>query len=64
MTPNAFMTTEAWEEMSPKICKGLRDIKSFIKANPQWFMIEFFDSFGAHMSSVLDLKMRLACKIL
>ena len=64
MTPNAFMNTEAWEEMPPNICEGLRNINPFVKENIQWFMIEIFDSFGAHMSSVFALKMRLTYKIL
>ena len=64
MTPNDFMATEAWEETSPNIWEGLRDINPFVKANPQWFMIEIFDSFSAHMSSVLALKMALTYKIL
>ena len=39
MTPNTFMTTEAWEQMNPNICCGLRSINPYVEANPQWFMI-------------------------
>jgi hypothetical protein len=33
MTETAFMTTEAWEEMT------CRAINKYIAANPQWFML-------------------------
>ena len=50
MAPNSFMTTEAREVMTPKICAGLRKISKIVKANPQWWMLEIFDGFGAHLS--------------
>ena len=64
MTPNAFMTTEAWEKMTPYVCRGLREINPYVEANPAWYMIEIFDGFGAHMASLNAMKHRLNHRIL
>jgi hypothetical protein len=64
MTPNAFMTIDAWEAMTPSICKGLRNINKFVAANPQWWMLEIFDGFGAHLLSFTAMQQRLDNKIL
>jgi len=64
MTPTAFMTTESWEEMTPSIIKGLRAISAIVKANPQWWMLEIFDGFGAHLASLPALRLRYESKIL
>ena len=58
-TPNIYM-----EQITPNICRGLRSINPYVEANPQWFMIEIFDGFGAHMASHLALRERLAYRIL
>ena len=63
-TPKASMISESWLQMTPHICYGLRKINLFVKANPHWYMLGIFDGFGAHMSSVLALKMRLSFRIL
>ena len=52
MTQNTFMTIEAWEAMTPKLCSGLRKINAIVEANPQWWMLEMFDGFGAHLASL------------
>ena len=36
MTPNAFMTTEAWEQMTPNIYRGFRSVNPYVEANQQW----------------------------
>ena len=64
MTPNAFMTIDAWEAMTPSVCKGLRNINKFVAANPQWWMLEIFDGFGAHLLSFTAMQQRLDNKIL
>ena len=64
MTPNAFMTTEAWEGMTPKLCVGLRKISKIVEANPQWWMLENFDGFGVHLSSLKAAQVRRKHKIL
>ena len=64
MTPTAFMTTEAWEEMTPSIIEGLRSVSAAAKANPQWWMLEIFHGFGAHLASSSALRSRFESKIL
>jgi len=63
MTPNAFMTIEAWEKMTPSVCKGLRNINAIVTANSQWHMLEIFDGFGAHLSSLKAMQLRANSKI-
>ena len=63
MNPNSFMTIEAWEEIPPHICDGLYKINWFVKVNPHWFMLDIVDGFGAHMSSVMALKICLPFRI-
>jgi hypothetical protein len=50
MTPTAFVTEEAWEEMTPFVITGIRSME-IVKANPQWWVLEVFDGFGPHISS-------------
>jgi hypothetical protein len=64
MTETVFMTTEAWEKLTPSQCKGLRTINTYVAANPQWFMLEVFDGFGAHLASLLAMQDRFDNKIL
>jgi hypothetical protein len=59
MTESTFMTTEAWEKMTPSMCAGLRKINKYVKANPQWYMLEIFDGFGAHLASLPAMEIRL-----
>jgi hypothetical protein len=63
MTPTAFVTKEAWEEMTPFVIKGIRSI-DIVKANPQWWVLEVFDRFGPHVSSYKAMKMQYDNKIL
>ena len=64
MTQNAFMTIEAWEAMTPKLCAGLRKINAIVEANTQWWMLEIFDGFGAHLASLDAAQVRRDHKIL
>lgn len=63
MTPSAYMTEEAWEAITPSIVKGIRSMP-FIKDNPQWWVVEIFDGFGAHLSSLDAMQQRHDAKIL
>jgi hypothetical protein len=56
MTPTAFVTEEAWEEMTPFVIEGIRSI-DIVKANPQWWVLEVFDGFGPHVSFYKAMKM-------
>jgi hypothetical protein len=53
MIPNTYMMNEAWEEITPKMCLGLRSLNKHIKANPEWWMVEIFDGLVvcAHLSA-------------
>jgi hypothetical protein len=63
MTKNAYMTEEAWEEMTPSIVKGYRNLP-VVKDNPQWWMNKIFDGFGAHLTNLNALKQHAEAKIL
>ena len=63
MTDNAFMTKAAWEEMAYCIVKGYRSLP-VVRDNPQWWMVEIFDGFGARLSNLPLLKKHIDAKIL
>ncbi|HSN65040.1 MAG TPA: hypothetical protein VLS94_00280 [Fusibacter sp.] len=50
--------------MSPSVCHGLRNIDKVVADNPQWWMLEVFDGFGAHLLSFRAMKNRYESKIL
>jgi intracellular sulfur oxidation DsrE/DsrF family protein len=58
------MTVDVWERMTPNIILGLRNINKYIAANPQWWVLEIFDGFGAHLLSHKANEERFAAKIL
>ena len=51
MMENAFMTDEAWVEITPKIVDGYRNM-DVVQDNPQWWMVELFDGFGSHTTNL------------
>jgi hypothetical protein len=63
MTESVFMTDERRENFLPQAIEGYR-LLDYIKENPQWFCLEIFDGFGAHLNNVNALQVRLDCKIL
>jgi hypothetical protein len=50
--------------MTPSVIKGLWNMNEYVKANPQWFMLEIFDGFGAHLASFPAMTQRFENKIL
>ena len=64
MAPYAFMTINVWEQMTPNVVKGLRNINPVVAANPQWFMIEIVDGFSAHLGSLIALQLCYENKIM
>jgi hypothetical protein len=48
MTPNAYLTDEAWLELVPNLCKGLRSMP-VVKDHPDWWMICTCDGFSSHL---------------
>jgi hypothetical protein len=45
------MTVDAWERMTSNVIIGLRNINRYVAANPQWWVLEIFDGFRAHLLS-------------
>jgi hypothetical protein len=48
MTPNAYMTDDAWIELVPHLCKGVREMK-VIKDHPNLWVVLSLDGFGSHL---------------
>ncbi len=63
MMENAYMTVDAWEEMTPSLVEGYRSLP-VICDNPQWWMIEIFDGFGAHLNNLSLMNQHADAKIL
>ena len=63
MTERAFMTEDAWLKMTPDIIRGYRSMP-FIEWNPQWWVVEIFDGFGAHLNNIDANKMRWDAKLI
>lgn len=51
MTPNAFMTHDAWDELAPHLAAGIRKMK-IIEDHPNWHCKITGDGFGAHKMTV------------
>jgi hypothetical protein len=47
MTENAYMTDEAWLEVSQSIVKGCRSMP-YVADNPKWLMLGLLDCFKSH----------------
>lgn len=50
MTPNAYMTDEAWREIVPHLCKGIRAMEK-IRDHPDFWVVLSLDGFGIHLDS-------------
>ena len=48
MTPNAYMTTEAWRKICPNLCKGIRNMEVIVD-HPDWWVVLSLDGFGSHL---------------
>ena len=64
MTENAYMTTQAWEEMTDDLCHGIRRMNRHVEEMKEWWMLEIFDGFGAHLSSLDALWKRREHRVL
>ena len=49
MTPNAYMTDEAWLEIVQKLCVSIRNM-DIIKAYPNWWVLLSLDGLGSHIN--------------
>ena len=63
MTPTGFMTEDAWEEMAPAMCKGIRNMP-VIRDMPDWWVLKIVDGFGPHTSSLKAMEIYNSHKIL
>ena len=50
MTPNAYMTDEAWSELVPSLCEGIRSMHG-IKDHPDCWVVLSLDGFGSHLGT-------------
>jgi hypothetical protein len=55
MMETAFMTTKAWEEITPSLIQGYRAMQ-VVCDNPDWWMLEIVDGFCAHVESMEALQ--------
>ena len=46
MTPNAYMTDQAWKNITPRLCKGMRKMKG---VQDSLWMVLSMDGFGSHL---------------
>ena len=63
MTPNAYMTDEAWAQIVPNLCESIRDM-DVIRDHPQWWVLLTLDGFGSHVNVDEALKIFADSKIL
>jgi hypothetical protein len=50
MTANAYMTDEAWMELVPHLCRGIRQM-NVIKDHPNLWAVLSLDGFGSHLEA-------------
>jgi len=48
VSPLAYVTDEAWLELVPGFCKGIRDMP-VVRDNPDWWMTLTCDGFSSHL---------------
>jgi len=63
MTPNAYMTDEAWEEATEILAKGLRNLP-VVCDYPDWWFILTLDGYGSHLNVYKTLKIFSDYKIM
>ena len=66
MTPKAFMTAEAWDDMMPAVIKGLKSSqkKNCPEWRDEWWMVLSMDKFGIHCRSLKVLQLLWENRIL
>jgi hypothetical protein len=63
MTKNAYMTDDAWLQVSKKIVEGYR-LLPYIKENPQWHVCKLLDGFKSHENFLEAHKLRANASII
>ena len=58
MTENAYMTDEAWVELTPHLIRGYRAMQ-YVCDNPDWWMLEIVDGFSSHVNTLEALQVRV-----
>jgi hypothetical protein len=51
MAENAFMTAYAWKKMTHRVIEGLHNINKYVALHPQWWLLEIFNGFSAHLAN-------------
>ena len=64
MNTKSFKTEEAWEKPTPHILKGMHNADHIVSTNPQWWMLEVFNGFGTHNSSLKSMQYHSNNKII
>jgi hypothetical protein len=62
MTPNGYMTEEAWVKIAPSIASGIRNIVD--KHNPEWWALKVVDGYVPHTTSLEAMEAYHARRIL
>ena len=63
MTPNGYMTEDAWLKIAPRMAEGIRGLP-VVCERPDWWVLKIIDGFGAHTSSVEAMDIYANSKIL
>ena len=63
MTPNGYMTEEAWVEITPKMIHGIRGAP-VVRDMPQWWVLKIVDGFGPHTTSAAAMQAYQDAKII
>lgn len=50
MTPNAYMTDEAWINLVEDFCKGVRSMP-VVRDHPEWWFVLTLDGYGSHINN-------------
>ena len=50
MTLNTYMTDEAWRELIPYLCMGIRSMNG-VRDHPNFWVVLSLDGFGSHLDS-------------
>lgn len=51
MTPSAFMTNEAWDDMAEALGKGIREV-AIVRDHPEWWVVLHLDGYKSHVMTL------------
>lgn len=50
LNENAFIDSNTWAKITPKLFWGYRKMNRHVEVDPDWWMLINFDGFSAHMA--------------